>query len=137
MKTTIFTGLLMVVLLLAGCDASVSKAIALYHAEAGRIQIGDSKEKVLGMLAYTQDGLSPGQRKAPEMFVKDGRKTEIYYFRTLSQGDSLLTDDEFTPYVFEDEKLVAIGWAYLGGPKTQAHPVPETRIEIYGGYGRW
>jgi hypothetical protein len=137
MKTTLFHCLLMTVLLAAGCDRSVSIAINNYYAQAGRVRIGDTKEKVMEILGSTQDGLSPSQRKTPETFVKDGKTTEIYYFRTLSQGDTILTDDEFTPYVFEDGKLVAIGWAYLGGPKTQAYPTPETRIEVHGGYGHW
>jgi hypothetical protein len=137
MKITLFICPLTAVIFLTGCDKSVGIAINRYYAEADRVQIGDSKEKVMSILAYTQDGLSPNQRRAPETFIKDGKKTEIFYFRTLAQGDTILTDDEFTPYVFEDGKLVAIGWAYLGGPKTQAYPTPETRIEVHGGYGHW
>lgn len=137
MKTVLYVGLVTAVMLATGCDKSVGIAINRYYAEAGRVQIGDSKERVLSVLGYTQDTLSPTQRKAPETYIKDGKTTEIYYFRTLAQGDSILTDDEFTPYVFEDGKLVAIGWAYMGGPKTQAMPTPETRVEIYGGYGHW
>ncbi len=137
MKITLFACVLTAVILAAGCDKSVSIAINNYYEQAGRVQIGDSKEKVMEILGRTQDVLSPAHRKAPETFVKDGKTTEIVYFRTLAQGDTILTDDEFTPYVFEDGKLVAIGWAYLGGPKTQAYPTPETRVEVYGGYGHW
>jgi hypothetical protein len=30
-----------------------------------------------------------------------------------------VTDDEFTPYIFNDGKLVAVGWQTLGGIKSQ------------------
>jgi hypothetical protein len=32
-----------------------------------------------------------------------------------------MTDDEFTPYVFADNTLVAIGWTVLGGPITSGN----------------
>ena len=40
----------------------------------------------------------------------------------------MTTDDEFTPYIFEDGKLIAIGWHILGGPKTKGR-IPD-RINI-------
>jgi len=50
--------------------------------------------------------------------LKDGKKIEIYYFRSGRQPDGLITDDEFTPYVFTDEVLTGIGWQVLGGPNS-------------------
>jgi len=57
--------------------------------------------------------------KKPERFLKDGKKYHIYFLRTSFQSDGLVTDDEFTPHIFENDKLVGIGWTYLGGPATQ------------------
>tara|TARA_B100001057_G_C22305445_1_gene739954 strand:+ start:315 stop:593 length:279 start_codon:yes stop_codon:yes gene_type:complete len=49
--------------------------------------------------------------------MKDGKTLYIHYQRTSHVNDGRNTNDEFTPYVFENNKLVAIGWAHLGGPK--------------------
>jgi len=53
---------------------------------------------------------------------------EILYYRSGWQRDGIVTDDEFTPYIFNDGVLVAIGWTTLGGPKTQALALPENII---------
>ena len=42
---------------------------------------------------------------------KDGKSCQvIYYYTELKQRDDKITDDELTPLVFEDGKL--IGWGY-------------------------
>jgi hypothetical protein len=53
------------------------------------------------------------QIKQPDRYVKDGVNVEIIYFRSGWQSDGLTTDDEFTPYLFNDGKLVAISTATL------------------------
>ena len=61
-------------------------------------------------------------RKPPESSLHDGKVREIHFARSRRIPDGRTTDDEFTPYVFEDDVLVAIGWTYLGGPKTIGSP---------------
>jgi hypothetical protein len=98
----------------------VDSAIAQYHEKAGRVKIGDSKEAALQILVPTQEGLPPSTRRPPEAY-KDGDDTvEIYYFRTGWTRDGRTTDDEFTPYVFKNGILQAVGWTTLGGPKTHS-----------------
>jgi hypothetical protein len=42
---------------------------------------------------------------------KDGKSYEVlYYYTELKQRDDRITDDELTPLVFHDGKL--IGWGY-------------------------
>lgn len=42
---------------------------------------------------------------------KDGKNCEVlYYYTDLKQRDDKITDDELTPLVFQDGKL--IGWGY-------------------------
>ena len=111
---------LLVLLLLSGCATTqIDAAIEDYQANAGRIHLGDEKEQVLAVLTPLQARLSASERKAPESYLKDGATVEIYYARSGRQPDGLTTDDEFTPYVFTNGKLTAIGWTTLGGPKTQ------------------
>ena len=114
---------------LTGCVPAITidNATNDYQRVAPRISLGDDKSKVLFLLEPIQQNLSSRQRKQSESFLKDGKRIEIYYMRSGRQPDGLTTDDEFTPYVFEDGVLVAIGWAYLGGPQSQG----QTSDSIY------
>lgn len=109
-------------LMLAGCTAmnSVSTAIQAYQIKAEEIELGQTKSQVLAILQPTQANLPQQFAKPAEEYFEDGKHKEIHFFRSRSFPDGLVTDDEFTPYVFENEKLVAIGWTAIGGPKTQA-----------------
>ncbi len=117
-----------ILVVLSGCTVmEIDRVSDDYQAVASRISLGDKKEKVLSILDPIQRELSASARKQSESFLKDGKRIEIYYMRSSRQPDGLTTDDEFTPYVFEDGILVAIGWASLGGPKSQG----QTRDSIY------
>jgi len=98
-----------------GCVASIDKAIGKYNKVAPKINLGDSKTKVLAILLPTQEGLDPEYGKLPEKYKKDNKVYEIYYMRSLRQADGYTTDDEFTPYMFVDNKLESIGWSGIGG----------------------
>lgn len=116
--------LLSISALLADCATStaqrIDSAIAAYSVAAQTVELGASKEAVLPALEPTQSSLLVGQRKLPDRYVQGTLTVEIYYFRSGRQPDGLTTDDEFTPYMFVDGKLVSIGWAALGGPPTAA-----------------
>ena len=115
---------------LTGCVSPITVAINQYDGVAERIEIGDSQDAVIALLEPTQAGL-PGQaRKRPDRFVENGQTVFIYYARTGRQPDGLTTDDEFTPYVFRDRKLVAIGWTTLDGPKTQGQARSQTTVHV-------
>lgn len=120
--------LAMPLLLCIGCIPrelrAIDNAISEYNEKSAAVKLGDSKEKVLAILSPTQAALSKQASKRPESFVTDNLLTEIYFFRSSRQADGLTTDDEFTPYVFKNGTLAAIGWTSLGGPKSVAHPVP-------------
>ena len=128
-------GLLAVLTLVVGCvpylEASrsitilrIEQVISAHHAAASQIELGDSKERVLSLLEPTQSKLTARQRKLPDRYQQDGSVVEIYYFRSGLHSDGLTTDDEFTPYIFIDGHLVAIGWASLGGPSSRASSIP-------------
>ena len=97
--------------------AGIDTAIEWYHQVASSIQLKQSKEDVLEVLLPTQVGLGKYGKMA-ESFTKGGKTIEIHYMRSARIQDGNTTDDEFTPYSFVDDTLVAIGWQALGGAKT-------------------
>jgi hypothetical protein len=113
-----------------GCDPAylVDQSIAKYELVEGQIQLGDSKDIVIPLLDRSQAQLGSSERKRPEKYMKGNTLVEIYYVRSGRQADGLKTDDEFTPYIFNNGKLVAIGWTAIGGPKTQGQASPTTNV---------
>lgn len=113
----------LVALLLAGCTLDtafrIDSAISDYHRLSPQIRLGDPKEKVTEILGPIQEKLHGNERKVGQTFQKDGKVVEILYFRTGRIPDDMTTDDEFTPYIFIDGKLVGIGWTALGVPITR------------------
>lgn len=88
-----------------------------YTAAAPAIRLGMHKDEVLEILQPSQGRLKSTEIKQPGMYEKDGVLIEILYFRSGWQKDGLITDDEFTPYLFNDGELVAVGWEALGSPR--------------------
>lgn len=117
-------------ILLSGCGAGyyIDQATAQYDQVEDRVNLGDSKEQVLSILMPTQESVPRNSRKKPDRYLKDGVNVEIYYMRTGRQADGITTDDEFTPYIFNDGKLVGIGWSLIGGPKSQGQATSDTYI---------
>jgi hypothetical protein len=100
--------------------ARIDQSINVYFEAAKQIELGQPKEKVLSILEPTQSALHSRERKQPDKYIRDGAQVEIHYFRSARQPDGFTTDDEFTPYMFNEGRLVAIGWAALGGPFSNA-----------------
>lgn len=124
---------LMVLMLvsLAGCASLQSKqqhAVENYAKVAAQISLGMDKQAVKQILDPSQSCLTPPQTKLPDQYMEGEILVEILYFRSGWQRDGIVTDDEFTPYIFNDGVLVAVGWVTLGGPKTQAQALPENTI---------
>ena len=127
-----FLGAASIIFLLSACasNQSISTAILAFEAQAGNVQLGQSKAEVLAMLSPTQANMPSRFGKPFEAFLEDDKLKEVYFFRSRSFADGLVTDDEFIPYVFEDGVLIAIGWTAIGGPKTQAQQ-RESDVHIY------
>ena len=116
---------------LSGCATTMIDSSVRKHSEiVNHIQLGDPVERVVSLLEPLQQQLPANARKAPERFIKDGVNVYIYFARSGRQPDGLTTDDEFTPYVFLDGKLFAIGWSILGGAKTHGQAVSDTYINV-------
>ena len=119
---------------LTGCVNHVAVAINKYHEASPRVQLGMERDPVLLALKPSQVNLPLRERKESEQYFEmtEGKErfVEIFFFRSHVNYDGILTDDEFTPYIFHDGKLVAIGWTAIGGPKTQAQSRPEQHIHV-------
>ena len=126
-------------LALAGCVTNgIYSSIDAYERVRDSVELGQDKDDVLAVLLPGQRALEPRFAKAPEQYQRDGKHVEVYFLRSQSFNDGIVTDDEFTPYVFEDGVLVAIGWTAIGGPKTQAQArEKDPDIHIHGRYGRF
>src|SRR6185295_6139818 len=80
----------------ARAAARIDEAIALHKAALAQIKLGDSKEKVLGLLEPTQFGLLSDEIKAPVAYpteLADGRPAmvEVFYFRSHRYPDERST----------------------------------------------
>lgn len=117
-------------LMVFGCATSWELTVDDYMKAAPQISLGDTKEKVISILQPTQRRLRNTEIKQLDKYMKVGVLVEILYFRSGWQSDGITTDDEFTPYIFNDGKLVAIGWQYIGGPKSQGQASDDNTIII-------
>ena len=119
----------LVLILLAGCSRW-QLTVDDYMAVANQVDLGMSKQQVGQILDPTQKRLGNTEIKQPDRYVKSGVNVDIIYYRSGWQSDGITTDDEFTPYIFNDGKLVAIGWATLGGAKSQGQASPTTNVNV-------
>ncbi len=130
--------LMVIILCTAGCANVIDLAVREHLDVAPSIRLGDSLQDVHPRLESAQAGLPQSARKFPDKFMEGDVEVYVYFARSANQPDGITTDDEFTPYVFRNGILTAIGWTTLGGPKTQAQAVSDTYIHItethYGRY---
>lgn len=82
---------------------------------ASRVRLGMSKAEVVRLLEPEQRRFGSAPRKRAELYSKGSTHVEIVYFRGGAISGS--RDSEgFTPYVFYDGELIAVGWPGLGSP---------------------
>ena len=106
--------------LLSGClSLPYQTTVDNYVAAYPKIDLGMTISDVDRILSPTQELLSASEKKQPDKYRKNGKNVDIIYYRSGWNSDGITTDDEFTPYVFNNGKLTAIGWQYLGGAKSQ------------------
>lgn len=95
-----------------GCSSRYDLTVRDYVSAASTIRLGSTKSEVSRTLEPTQRRLPATERLQPEMYTDADVLTEIVYFRSRNSGGSAF--EQFTPYVFEDGRLVAVGWTALG-----------------------
>ena len=106
-------------LFLSGCDTTgLGTALNTYDQQKNAVTLGDSLDQALPRLNSMQSSVQSQWLRPADQYLESGTKFYIHYQRTGWVEDGLNTDDEFTPYIFANSKLVAIGWVALGGART-------------------
>lgn len=116
----------------------IDEAIAGYREAAARIQVGDSRDKVLALLEPTQFRLLSDETRAPLSFpiqTATGEQTyvDVFFFRSARQPDERVDsaapppDDDFTPYIFEHDVLTAVGWNAFIALRLKEAPDPKVK----------
>ena len=104
----------------AAISIGLERGLNAYIKIKNTIKLGDSAKIVIPKLDKVMKKIPADVHRDSEQYMKDGVKVLIYYVRSGWTPDGLSTDDEYTPYIFNDNILIAIGWATLGGPKSRA-----------------
>jgi hypothetical protein len=133
MKKIIWISLL--AFLLNGCvqvqnpEVLIREEIKKYDVIKSEISLGDTKNKVVGLINNYHKSFHESFRRDSESYIKEnGVVVDIHYALTNHYRDGLISDDEYTPYIFNNNKLVGIGWSLIGGPKTQGQIKRQTIV---------
>jgi len=113
---------LIILLLIVGCVPNpYNLTVESYQEQSPKINLGMTKYEVSQILSPTQELLPTPSIKERGMYMRDSIFTEIIYYRSKNYfSDGIDTDDEYTPYIFENSVLVAVGWETIVGYKSQA-----------------
>lgn len=83
-----------------------------------KLSRGMSKEQVLNSMlsgTYNTDGgIINNPYRNETLKGKDGDIYDIFFYYTdIKAQDGAITDDELTPIVFKDDKLIGWGWSFM------------------------
>jgi hypothetical protein len=123
-----------VMVLLIGCTTPLHKAIAPNRENLNKLSIGITKEQALQIMGSTtfvssssffNSFFGSGEQEKAMVInnpyrseilpVKDKTLEVIYYVTDVKKNDGAITDDELTPLVFDDGKLIGWGQSFLKG----------------------
>jgi len=113
----------------ASSRKSISQATAVNRENLSRLSIGLAKEEAISIMGtkpmnafYTE--LSGIRKITRGIIVSNPYRSEIlsggdktlevvYYTTDVKNDDGAITDDELTPLVFDNGKLIGWGWSFL------------------------
>lgn len=99
------------ILFLSGC-MSLEAVRAKNRDNLMRLSAGMSMQEalsIMGKVSITAEGTQITQPYSSARVRLGGKDMDVvYYYTDLRQADDIITDDELTPLVFEDDRL--IGW---------------------------
>tara|TARA_R110002072_G_scaffold301408_1_gene481085 strand:+ start:1174 stop:1674 length:501 start_codon:yes stop_codon:yes gene_type:complete len=108
--------LIIIVALMSACTTNYA-APARYAEVKDQVDLGMTRYEFEQVMAPVNSGTLAHQKRTDETFTDNGRVFDIVYVRTGRIPDGIETDEEYTPYVFQDGVLVAFGWRAIGGMK--------------------
>jgi len=73
--------------------------------------MGIDERRLFGGIGYTQRISNPYKS---EILQGDKKTFEVlYYYTDLKKQDGAITNDELTPLIFDEDKLIGWGWSFL------------------------
>ena len=134
-KKDFFKGTLFYFMILSGCATMPSPTIremvnlhSLHNgmsAQEVNTLLGDKVVTGYDLVNSKKQIFTPITLKNPyrEETLKNGDKTyEVaYYFTSIKKQDGMITDDELTPLVFENSRLIGQGWSFLNALRKEQH----------------
>ena len=119
MKKLIY--LFVMVILVSGC-ATIQQATAPNRENLLKLSIGMSKAEVLATMGTKSIAKRDinlitttinNPYRSEILQGKDATLEVIYYVTDVKKDDYAITDDELTPLVFDNGKLIGWGWSFL------------------------
>jgi len=105
--------LCLILVVSAGCVTQYA-ALNEYAKVQNQFVMGMSRNDFYTLAAPVIQNTTSDARRDSQFYVDEGRKFEIVYLRSGWISDGASTDDEYTPFIFVDDVLVAKGWKTLG-----------------------
>jgi len=106
--------LLLVLISIIGCVSSSEQIRTKNRENLLRLSVGMNKFDVLQIMGTQTVKSINNPYKVETSQGKDGSLYEVLFYHTdLKARDGIITDDELTPLVFKDNKLIGWGWAFL------------------------
>jgi len=116
MKTKI--GIICIVLAIAGCAGiSLYRTIAPNRSNLEKLSVGMSKEQVLQIMGtknFVCGGMTINNPFRVTKLQAASRTYEIvFYVTSVVVDDNVIDENELTPLVFYQAKLMGWGWGYI------------------------
>ena len=112
-------------LCVSGCGPSLDQLRAENQQNLMKLSIGMGKDEVIKLMGekkvqatdgffikYKPGATNPYRRETLQ--GKDKVFEVLYYYTDIKKRNQTITDDELTPLVFDNGKLIGWGWSFLG-----------------------
>ncbi|MDG1950496.1 MAG: hypothetical protein P8J32_06825 [bacterium] len=124
--------LLFSLIALNGCSSAAPRA---YDDAVQNVYVGMDKREFDIAMREVHDKTRRKHRRRSEAYQRNGMLYEIVYVRSSNVSDDANTDDEYTPYLFQDGTLIGYGWTAVGGKKTDSADIERakagaTRVDV-------
>ena len=109
-------------LLLSGC-ATVDSIRADNRQNLIKLSMGMSKAEVLNTMGtktiWAEGTTINNPYRSETLQGKDKTLEVLYYYTDIKRADGAITDDELTPIVFDNGKVIGWGWSFLEDNKNK------------------